>query len=508
MKTPHIPLPSASHIVAAAALALFLLPALPLHAQQSLAEDAGVAEALHLLDTWMDAAQAYGGIPGASLSVVHDQEFIWAKGYGYAHVEAEEPATASTMYSICSISKLFTAVGALQLRDRGKVDLDDPVAKHLDWFQIQDDAPEAGPVTVEGLLTHTSGLPREAGAPYWTGPDYPFPTHEQVVATLPTQSMLYPPRTYYQYSNLGLTLAGEIVAAASGQNYDDYIRANILDPLGMSSTFTDLEDRFRGDRLASGYTARGRDGKRQLVPDYRVRGISPAAGFISTVEDLGRFASWQFRVLGGDDALLDRNTLREMHRVHWLEPDGDTTYGLGFSVWKSDGDTFVGHGGSCPGYRSHLLLRPRDRVATAFMTNGQGVDSRRFAQTAYDIVAPALRRAAGKPDGDTPADEVPASSESGAATARETLVGFTGTYQRPLGGESAVLLWKGDLHVLPLPTDDPLDSMTRLRHIEDGTFRRVRDNGDLGEEFRFEEMPDGRMLMWRNDNYSIRAAGR
>ncbi len=294
------------------------------------------------------------------------------------------------------------------------------------------------------------------------------------------------------------------MAAASGQAYGDYVRANILDPLGMTSTFTDHEDRFRGNRLASGYTARGRDGERKPVPDYRVRGISPAAGFISTVEDLARFASWQFRVLDGDVALLDRNTLREMHRVHWLEPDGDTTYGLGFSVWKSDGDTFVGHGGSCPGYRSHLLLRPQDGVATAFMTNGQGVNSRRFAQTAYDIVAPALRRAAGRPDGDTPAEGVPASS---AAAAPETLVRFTGTYQRPLGGESAVLVREGDLHVLSLPTDNPLSALTRLRHVEDGTFRRVRDNGDLGEEFIFEEMPDGRMLMWRNHNYSIRAAG-
>ena len=350
MKTPHILLPPASRIRAgAAALALFLLLAPPLHAQQPLADDPGVAEALHLLDVWMDAAQAYGGIPGASLSVVHDQELVWAKGYGYAHVERDEPATASTVYSICSISKLFTAVGVLQLRDEGRVGLDDPVSKHLDWFSIQDDYPEAGPVTIEGLLTHTSGLPREAGAPYWTGPDYPFPTHEEIVAKLPTQSMLYPPRTYYQYSNLALTLAGEIVAAASGQAYDDYVRANILDPLGMSSTFTDLDDRFRGNRLASGYSARGRDGKRQLVPDYQVRGVSPAAGFISTVEDLGRFASWQFRVLDGDDALLDRNTLREMHRVHWLEPDGDTTYGLGFSVWKSDGDTFVGPRRFVPG---------------------------------------------------------------------------------------------------------------------------------------------------------------
>ena len=517
MKTGHASLPAASRITAAVALALTLLTAPPLHAQQPLADDPGVAEALHLLDTWMDAAQAYGGIPGASLAVVHDQELVWASGFGFAHVEREEPATPSTVYSVCSISKLFTAIGVLQLRDQGQVDLDDPVAKHLEWFRIQDEFAEAGAVTVEGLLTHTSGLPREAKAPYWTGPDYPFPTHEEIVATLPAQSMLYPPRTYYQYSNLALTLAGEIVAAASGQSYDDYIRANILDPLGMTSTFTDLQDRFRGNRLASGYTARGRDGQRRLVPDYRVRGVSPAAGFTSTVEDLARFASWQFRVLDGNDALLDRNTLREMHRVHWLEPDGDTTYGLGFSVWKSDGDTFVGHGGSCPGYRSHLLLRPQDRVATAFAANGQGVDARRFAQTAYDIVAPALRQAARKRDGEAPAGGAPTAAENGAAeggaeasaTAEpEALRRFTGTYARSFGGEFAVLLRDGDLQVLSLPTDDPLEALTRLRHIEDATFRRVRDNGDLGEAFVFEERPDGSMRMWRNENYSVRPAGR
>ena len=491
----------------ATALALLLLTTPPAQAQQALADDAEVAAALHLLDIWMDAAQAYGGIPGASLSVVHDQELVWAKGYGYAHVASEEPATPSTMYSICSISKLFTAVGVLQLRDQGKLALDDPVANHLDWFNIRDEYPEAGPVDIEGLLTHSSGLPREAGVPYWTGPDYPFPTHEKIVETLPTQTMLYPPRTYFQYSNLALTLAGEIVAEASGQSYDDYVRANILDPLGMSSTFTDLDDRFRGNRLATGYTARGRDGKRHVIPDYWVRGISPAAGFISTVEDLGRFASWQFRVLEGGDALLDRNTLREMHRVHWSEPDGNTTYGLGFSVWKSDDDTFVGHGGSCPGYRSHLLLRPRDKVATAFMTNGQGVNSRRFAQTAFDIVAPALRGAAKRSEADSPMEEAMARSGEGIADDPAHLQRFTGTYQRPLGGESAVLMWDGAVQVLSLPTDSPLNSLTRLRHIEDGTFRRVRDNGDLGEEFIFEEMPDGSMRMWRNDNYSVRPAG-
>jgi CubicO group peptidase (beta-lactamase class C family) len=466
----------------------------PTAGQTALADHPRVAEALHLLDVWMDAEQAYRGLPGMSAAVVHDQELVWAKGFGYAHVEQQAPATPSTMYSICSISKLFTAVSVMQLRDRGHLGLDDPAGKHLDWFQLESDFSDAGPVTVEGILTHSAGLPREAAFPYWTGPDYPFPTHDEIVEHIAEQSMLYPTRTYYQYSNLGLTLAGEIVSTLSGQSYDEYVKGHILAPLGMANTHTDHIDRFRGNQLATGYTIRGRDGTRQVVPPYQVRGIAPAAGFISTVEDLGRFASWQFRALDGhDDSVLDRNTLREMHRVHWLEPDGWSSYGLGFSVWKDDDKTFVGHGGSCPGYRSQLLLRPQKRVATVFMTNGQGVNARRYTQRTYDIVAPAIRAALE----DLEVADEPAADVAG-------LDRFTGLYKRPLGGESVVLVWQGKLAVVGLPTEDPLASLTELQHMEGNVFRRIRDNDDLGEAFVFEEDAEGRMRLWRNYQYSVR----
>ena len=146
---------------------------------------------------------------------------------------------------------------------------------------------------------------------------------------------------------------------------------------------TEHLDTHRGGRLANGYTALRRDGSRERVPPYHVRGIGPAAGFTSTVEDLGRFASWQFRVLAGEgDGVLDADTLREMQRVQWMDPDWKTSRGLGFAIWRSGEQTFVGHGGYCPGYQSQLLLQPAAKVATVFMTNSNGIDSRAFAQTA------------------------------------------------------------------------------------------------------------------------------
>lgn len=471
----------------------FLLAPLQLSGQERMADHPRVKEAARLLEVWMQAQRDYEGIPGASLAVVHDQELVFAQGFGYAHVEEEIPATPSTMYSICSISKLFTSIGLMQLRDQGLLTLRDPVEEHLEWFDLRQQFPQAGPVTIEGILTHSSGLPREADAPYWSGPDYPFPTHQQIVEGLDNQEMLYPARTHFQYSNLGLTLAGEVLMARSGMAWRDYVQEHILGPLGMENTATEHLDELRGGQLATGYSARQRDGTRLVIPPYQVRGIGPAAGMLSTVEDLAKFASWQFRVLeGGDEGILDRNTLREMYRVHWQEPDGNTSWGIGFSVSQRDGKTFVGHGGSCPGYESNLTIRPQDRIATTFMTNGRRVSASRFARTAHDIMAPAIKAAVEDPHGGEAPDP--------------TLESFTGLYTRPLGTESAVLTWEGQLVIIGLPTSDPLDGMTRLKHMEGNSFRRVRSGGELGEEYLFEEGPDGRMTYWVHNNPRIRSA--
>jgi len=441
----------------------------------------------------MQAQRDYEGIPGASLAMVHDQELVYSAGFGYAHVEGQVPATPSTMYSICSISKLFTSVGLMQLRDDGLVSLRDPVEKHLEWFDLRQQFPELGEVTIEGILTHSSGLPREADAAYWSGPDFPFPTHQQVVEGLSNQEMLYPARSHYQYSNLGLTLAGEIVMAKSGVSWNDYVQQHILGPLGMENTATEHLDELRGNQLATGYSAKQRDGKREVIPPYQVRGIGPAAGMLSTVEDLAKFASWQFRVLDGeDDAILDRNTLREMHRVHWLEPDGGGARGLGFSISTRDGKTFLGHGGSCPGYESSLTLRPQDKIATTFMTNGRRVSAGGFASTAFDIVAPAIRAAVADSDG----GEKPS----------QDLEKFTGLYSRPLGTESAVLTWEGQLVVVGLPTSNPVSAMTELKHMEGNSFRRIRSDGELGEEYLFEEAADGTMTYWVHNNPRFRTS--
>lgn len=458
---------------------------------QSITDDPRVQTALALLQTWLEAQRAYEQIPGISAAVVHDQQLVWSGGYGYADLARKAPATPATIYSICSISKLFTSVGVMQLRDAGKLRLDDPVGRHLPWFTIKRTAPESGEITVEGLLTHASGLPRESDFPYWSGPDFPFPTREQIIERLSKQETLYPAETYWQYSNLGLTLAGEVVSAASSQPYDAYIRHNILDPLGLTSTTTDIPESERGKRLATGYSAMLREGLRKPAPFFQARGIAPAAGYASTVEDLARFASWQFRLLAkGGTEVLNANTLREMHRVHWIDQlDFTNAYGLGFAVWRADEKTFVGHGGSCPGFRSEVLLKPDERVAAIFMANAQGVNARQFAQRVYDIVAPALKAATQEP-------------KKGKAPDKD-LEQYLGTYETGFGGEIAVVRWEDGLATLSLPTADPVRGLAKLKKTGEHAFRRVRKDEALGEEIVFEMGPDGRpaRLRWNSQVY-------
>jgi CubicO group peptidase (beta-lactamase class C family) len=458
-------------------------------AADKVATDPRVKTALEAARIWLEAQRAYDRIPCVSAAIVYDQQVLWSGGYGTTDLSKKTPATASTIYSICSISKLFTSIAVMQLRDAGKLRLDDPVEKFLPWFKIQKTTPHGPEITIEGLLTHASGLPRESEYPYWSAPDYAFPTREQVKEKIASQQTLYPAEAHFQYSNLGLTLAGEVVAAASGQPYDEYVKSHILGPLGLTGTTPEIPADQRGTRLATGYSILTRDGEPKAMPFFQVRGIAPAAGYASTAEDLARFASWQFRLLGtGVTEILEANTLREMYRIHWVEPDFETTWGLGFSVWRRDGKVFVGHGGSCPGFRSAVLFRPEEKVAAVFLSNAHEAASEGFARCLYDIVAPAIKDAVKNP--------------SAAKKPDPKLNRYLGAYSA-WNGELAVLLWGDGLAAMDLPTMNPAKSIVKLKKTGAHTFRRVRDDEELGEEIVFEMGPDGRAarLKWHSNYY-------
>jgi CubicO group peptidase (beta-lactamase class C family) len=462
-------------------LTLFFVCSLALISSTAVAqvpkEAAERAEALRVVDVWLDSVQAYQHIPAISAGVVIGDDLVWSKGFGTIDESQRVAANPQTIYSICSISKLFTSISLMQLQEAGKVRLDDPIATYLPWATIQP-APDSGPITLRGMLSHSAGLPRESDFPYWSGPDFPFPTREEIRAKIVRQAALYPAESYFQYSNLGLTLVGETVEAVSGQPYAEYAKAHVLDPIGLHDTRTFMPMDLYGKRLAVGYGALKRDGTRDVVKPFNTRGITPAAGYTSTVEDLAKFASWQFKLLRtGGTNVLKASTLREMQRVQFMDPDWKTSYGLGFSIHHQDDRTYVGHGGDCPGYQTFLAMRNEDQAAVIVMDNSSE-EAGPFIRAVFAILDKRKGYAFKAP----------------APAAGVKLEEYAGRYSaQPWGSESVMLPWAGGLVTLELPADDPAGEMEFLKPKGGDIFRRVRKDGTEAEEFRFVRDASGKV---------------
>ncbi|MGQ9854226.1 MAG: serine hydrolase domain-containing protein [Candidatus Oleimicrobiaceae bacterium] len=428
---------------------------------------ASVEAKLKVLETWVQELVAYYHLPGVAVGIVRDQELLYARGFGYADLATSAPVTPQTLFRIASITKLFTATAIMQLRDAGKLALDDPLQKYLPWFAIQGCAPEWPPVTIRQLLTHTSGLPREAAFPYWT--DHRFPSREQIVAALPRQEMVYEPDTRWKYSNLGMALLGEVVAAASGKTYSQYVEEHILQPLGMHATRVEVAPTTPG--LATGYLRSMEGGRREVAPFTDAQGLVAAANMATSIEDMARFCALQFRY---DDlspaAVIKGSTLREMHRVHWLRDDWQSGYGLGFSVRRVGGKTLVGHGGWIAGFRSQIVLAPERKLATIVFINADDFSPTTIATRALELVWDML--------GPAPSAGAPGEFDS-------TWVRFVGAYQDPTYWRTDVLLLDKRLFLYGFsypPEDDPVEALVELQPVAPFAFRRVSD----GEKVIFE----------------------
>lgn len=473
----------------AATLCALLTPIAQL-ATADVKSDVDVQAAIKLADAWAHNQLDYDGVPGASVAVVHDQEVVWAKGFGFARIKGKVKATADTKFSICSVSKLFTSIGVMQQRDAGNLSLDAPISEILPWYDLPAHSDAEEPVTLRNILSHVAGLPREAVTPYWTEVD--FPSQKQIRKGLQEQQPYYQPYDRFQYSNLGLTLAGEAVAAASEQDYHSYIKANILEPLGMADTTSELPVKEYGKSFAAGYKLRDSKGKRKEVGKYTTNGIAPAAGFASSANDLAKFASWQFRLReSGGTEVLKSATLREMQRIHWaLQGGKGPTWGLGFALYTDEGTSFAGHGGYCPGYRTSFLTNQEDKLAIIAMVNVNDYSPYSLAMGINALTAGAIKQAAAKNTQDT-------EGETGDFSRYE---GTFGREDSPIVATFAATS-KG-LKSVDHYASKPANSARKYKHEEGDVFRVLGRDGKETHTIRFEMDKEGKATrVWQHGQY-------
>jgi D-alanyl-D-alanine carboxypeptidase len=451
----------------------------------SLVQKPEVAGALKVLDSWIAATRSEHEDPGLSVGVIYDQDLIWAQGYGFTNLEKQLPTTTATRYRLASLSKLFTATAIVQLRDAGKLELDDPVEKYLPWFQIKQ-PPGSTPITIRELLTHTSGLARDISVPAWN--DLTFPDREKMIQLIPHEAAVFPPDTEYHYSNLAVAVAGEVVAAVSAEPYERYVREHILDPLGMNSTV--VTPTPSTPQLAVGYRKRAPGQPREPEDFINFGGYTPAAGFASSVEDLAKFVELQFHDgKAGGSQILGGPSLREMHRTQWLQADWQSSEGLIFELRRVGQLVHVGKGGTCPGYRSQIEMLPSQKLGVIVLANGYDTDVLSYANEMLSVLGPVVAKAIEKPKAPPVAD--PSWSK------------YVGTYTWK-HAESEILIIDGQLTMIAPDAANAWESRVKLTPVGPDTFRQ---NGgpNNGELLRFDLDEDGiANRLWSGTYYRVR----
>jgi CubicO group peptidase (beta-lactamase class C family) len=454
----------------------------------ALPDNPDVKAAARLFSAWMEGQIAYRGLPGVAVGVVHDQQLVWSKGFGFADVASKKPMTADTRFRIASNSKLFAAIAILQLREQGKLRLDDPVVKHLPWFTMKPAGPDDGPITIEQLLSHSSGMQREA-SDHWSS--YDFPTEAQLKALMQDRQAAFPPQTRWKYSNLAFGIAGLIVEQVTGQRWADYVSANILKPLNMAATSIDKPD----PGLATPYGVRTPDGTRRVLSFVDAKGMAAATGLSSNVNDLAAFISAQFRrapVAGGNN-ILSAGSWREALRVRSVDENWESGSGLGFDHVRVKGRTYVGHGGGYPGNTTMTRVQLDDKVGVIVLTNTNDSNPGDIANQLMATVGEAVARAA----------RAKASPAWDSAWAR-----FAGRYRGGDDGVTQVVLLNDQLALLPA-AGGAAETRTLLEPLGDGRFRLMAPGGGapIGEVVRFEEK-DGKVTrMFTGDSWSTRIEG-
>ena len=278
---------------------------------------------------------------------------MWETAVGLADIDAGSEASPDTQYRVGSITKTFTSAAIMQLRDAGKLDLEDTLDRHVEGV--------AHRPTLRRLLSHSSGLQRETHDDSWL--TLRFAAADELVATLDRAEQVLPAGARFHYSNLAYALLGVVVERASGIPYERYVRERLLEPLGLArTTFAPQPP------AAKGYLVRPySDGAWDTVAVET--GAWAAAGQLwGTVGDLCRWAAF----LGEPDGpVLARASVEEMRTIQVIDDHERWTagYGLGLGLRRDGERILAGHSGSMPGFIARFYVSPSERIGVAALTN-------------------------------------------------------------------------------------------------------------------------------------------
>lgn len=296
------------------------------------------------------------GETGCAALVASKGQIIYKKAFGMANLELNVPMQPEMVFRIGSITKQFTAVAILQLMEQGKLSLQDDITKFIPDYPTQ-----GYKITIEHLLTHTSGIKSYTNAPEFAGYSRIDKTPEEVIKIFRNQPMEFAPGTKWNYNNSGYFLLGYIIEKASGKSYPDYLEENFFKPLGMTGSLFGSDSKIVKNR-ASGYQP-GKDGVQNA--EIMSMTVPYSAGSIqSTVEDLYK---WNQAV--HSYKLVKKETLQKAFTEYKLSDGKGTGYGYGWMLKQLQNSPTIEHGGGINGYLSYAIYLPDQDVFVAVLSN-------------------------------------------------------------------------------------------------------------------------------------------
>lgn len=327
-------------------------------------------EAIEHLSRYINHEMQQAHAQGLSIAIVSDQTIVWEQGFGWANKERRHPASAQTLYRTGSISKLLTDLGALQLAASGRLNIDAPVRQVLHDFAPAAPDGKAYPITPRMLMTHHSGLPRDVLKGFMSSQPAPF---NDVIKQLNAMGADDIPMRSFSYSNAGISVLGAVVAEASGQQFETWMRNSVFGPLDMTeSAFEAMPS--QSEKMAQGYT------KGQPATEPGLRDV-PAGGLTSSVHDMSNF----MRMLFADGRFKDKQVLPTEWVKSMLSPqntqiplDAGFQVGLGWMLGSLSADvprgmgTVAHHAGSTRLFNSQMYVLPEQKIGVIVMSNDQG----------------------------------------------------------------------------------------------------------------------------------------
>jgi serine beta-lactamase-like protein LACTB, mitochondrial len=314
--------------------------------------------------------------PGVSAAIVENGQLVWSEGFGMADLENSVPATSRTLYRLGSVSKPLTATAALQLWERGKIDLDAPVQKYCPAFPQKE-----WPITTRELLGHLGGI-RHYKSDSQDDPEIGNTKHFDALADgikfFANDPLIAKPGTQFHYSTMGYTLVGCAIEGASGEKFVDYIRENVFLPAGLTETQADNLIAIIPYRTR--YYSKNKSGAvvnaDLLDSSYKI----PGGGLISSADDMARF---EIAIL--NDALIKRAT-RDIMWTPQKTADGlESGYALGWGTSVREGIFEVGHNGSQQGASTSIRIAPEKRDGVVVLVNMDEADAGELAGQLFKL---------------------------------------------------------------------------------------------------------------------------